>query len=323
VSKSPDASFESFARQALDAYDLNVESLDLVGDDWNCTFEVRTCDEQRYALRVYLPHRRSDDEVIAELAWLDALTDVPGIRVPRPLPSREGSPFVRVEIPELSERRRVALFTWISGDPLGDDPEPPSVAAFGEAAARLHDHGANFSDTKGLRTWDVLFPYGGGTSVASRANADVVTPVAEETFERARNATSDLILALQATGEPPRIVHGDLHQDNVFVGAHGVSFLDFDDCALAWPVQDLGVTMWEIGEDQATWPYRDMFRDGYERAAPWPERWTAEVSVSAAHRGLLKVDDRLREGGDDRDVLRESVELHSEAISWFLDQAGV
>jgi hypothetical protein len=53
-------------------------------------------------------------------------------------------------------------------------------------------------------------------------------------------------------------------------------------------VQDLGVTMWEVGEDEVTWPYRDTLRAGYERIAPWPERRPGQIDAFAANRGLVK-----------------------------------
>jgi Ser/Thr protein kinase RdoA (MazF antagonist) len=109
-------------------------------------------------------------------------------------------------------------------------------------------------------------------------------------FERAFDAAREAITRLQRAGEPPRIVHGDLLPDNVFVDRKRLWFIDFDDCALGWPVQDLGVLMWEVGEDEMPWPYRDAFRAGYQRVASWPERWPGEIDTFAACRGLNKAD---------------------------------
>ncbi|HEX9122381.1 MAG TPA: phosphotransferase [Actinomycetota bacterium] len=312
--------FERLARRALDAYALDAARLSLISADWNCTFRLDTTDGHAYALRVYLPLRRRDDEIRSELAWLESLAGVPRLQVPQPLRSRDGSLFVEAEDEAIAERRRVAVFTWVPGRRLGDEPDPSLVSAFGECVARLHEHGRSFRAVQGLRTWDSPFPYGGG-SLFDEANAVLVRPSERVVFERAASAAAGGIERLRATGERPRIVHGDLHQDNVFVDGDELWFLDFDDCLLAWPVQDLGVTMWEVGEDEATWPYRDALRAGYERIAPWPERWPGQIDVFAANRGLLKVDDTLRErdGRTDADVIA-SVRRHAEAIGWFLER---
>jgi Ser/Thr protein kinase RdoA (MazF antagonist) len=312
---------ESFARHALTAYDIEVRHLRSISTDWNATFRVETADGVAYALRVYLASRRTDDEVRSELEWLEALGTVSQVNVPRPLRSRDGSLFVRAEDEDGTEQRRVAIFTWIPGAPLGDEPDPALVAAFGEATARLHEHGRTFGSVEGLRTWDSPFIHGERSLLDP--NADVIEPPDRRVFELAATAARAEIARLAETTERPRILHGDLHHDNVFAEGDDVWILDFDDCLLGWPVQDLGVTMWEVGEDQATWPYRDAFRAGYERVALWPERRPGQIDVFAANRGLLKADDAVRESvGVDLLRARSSVRRHADAIAWFLERDG-
>jgi Ser/Thr protein kinase RdoA (MazF antagonist) len=180
-------------------------------------------------------------------------------------------------------------------------------------------HGRSFDGADGLRVWDRCFPHGGG-ALFDDGNADVVEPASRSVFERARAATEAAIERLRR-GEPPRIVHGDLHQDNVLVDDDDLWFIDFDDCALAWPVQDIGVSMWEIGEDEATWPLREAFREGYERVAPWPERRPGEVATFAAWRALLKADDSVRTRAEQD--MAVYVQRRADAIANLLDSAGV
>jgi len=314
--------YEPLARRALEAYELDVTGLTLIGYDWNFTFRVETADGETYALRVYLAQRRSDDEISVELAWLEALASESVVRVPRPIRSVAGSLFEWVHHAGVPEPRRVAVFTWVPGDPLGDDPEPFLVSSFGEGVARLHEHGRSFLRVDGLRRGDSQLPHGDAASLFAEQNADIVLPPERAVFERAMSATREALARLDASDEEPRIVHGDLHQENVFVYDEKVWFLDFDDCLVAWPVQDLGVTMWEVGEDEATWPYRDALRAGYERVATWPERWLGEIDVFAAGRGLLKVDDAVGKRASTSEAeLLGSVHRHAEAIGWFLDRA--
>jgi hypothetical protein len=86
-------------------------------------------------------------------------------------------------------------------------------------------------------------------------------------------------------------------------------------------VQDLGVTMWEVGEDEVRWPYRDTLRAGYERIAPWPERRPGQIDAFAANRGLVRVGDVVRERAErgDAEVLM-SVRRHAKAVKWFLER---
>lgn len=315
--------YEPLARRALAAYELEVTGLTLVGYDWNVTFKVETDGGDAYSLRVYLAQRRSDEEILVELGWLEALARQSVVRVPRPLRSKAGSIFEWAQHAAVPEPRRVAVFTWAPGDPLGDEPEPSLVSAFGEGAARLHEHGRLFSNVEGLQRWGSPFLQGDAGVLLDEENADIVLSPARAVFERAMLVTREALARLDASNEQPRIVHGDLHQENVLVHDEDVWFLDFDDCLLAWPVQDLGVTMWEVGEDEATWPYRDALRAGYERIATWPERLPGEIDVFAAARGLRKADDVVtRRGATGEAELRESIHRHAEAVDWFLRRAA-
>ena len=83
------------------------------------------------------------------------------------------------------------------------------------------------------------------------------------------------------------MVHADLHEDNAFIQPDGgIAILDFDDCMLGWPVQDLGVTVWALSAHDAFLELERALREGYERVAPWPERVPGEVRVFAAARSL-------------------------------------
>jgi Ser/Thr protein kinase RdoA (MazF antagonist) len=249
---------------------------------------------------VYLVSRRTDEEVRSELEWLEALGTVSQVNVPRPLRSRDGSLFVRAEDEDGTGLRRVAIFTWVPGAPLGDEPDPVLVSAFGEATARLHEHGRTFGSVEGLRTWDSPLIHGERSLLDP--NADVIEPPDRRVFELAATAARAEIARLagddRTASDPAR---GSASRQRLRRG-DDVWILDFDDCLLGWPVQDLGVTMWEVGEDQATWPYRDAFRAGYERVAIWPERRPGQIDVFAANRGLLKAD-------DDTPVVLETFEL--------------
>jgi len=311
---------EALARSALEAYALAEAGLHLIGADWNHTFRIDAA-EETFALRLYRADGRSDAEIRTELAWLEALARSGDVRVARPIPTRGGELVARVD--HGGRERRAALFDWVAGAMLGDDPTPSQVARFGEGIARLHAHGRTFGVTAGLRTWDSPFPQGGGASPFAEASDGLLPAHARALRDRVALAAREAIAGLEASGEPARLVHGDLHQENVVVDDRGeLWFLDFDDCLLAWPVQDLGVTMWEVAEDEATWPYRDALREGYERIARWPERAPGEIDVFAADRGLIKLDDVVQDGsGRDPDGLRASVLEHASAIAWFLDRA--
>ena len=68
-----------------------------------------------------------------------------------------------------------------------------------------------------------------------------ITALARELSDRLRRATPS----------PPRLIHRDFHGDNILVGDWGLVLLDFEDCAMGEPADDVG-SNWA----QLTWHMR-------------------------------------------------------------------
>jgi Ser/Thr protein kinase RdoA (MazF antagonist) len=274
------------AERALESYDLPSPTLELITNDWNCVFRVDAADGSRHALRVSLPGRRSPDEVRGEMTWLAAIAAAGDIAAPVPLATRDGSLTVDARVEGVPEPRTVAVFGWIDGEMLANSMTERNLEAYGELAARLHAQARGFEPPPGMKTWDspypflepeVLFDPEHGSTLAGRS----------EPFERAKRATVEAIARL-AAAEPPRMIHADLHEDNAFVRPDGsIAVLDFDDCMLGWPVQDLGITVFELASRDDFESLEAALRRGYERVAPWPDRVPGEVRVFAADRCLM------------------------------------
>jgi Ser/Thr protein kinase RdoA (MazF antagonist) len=114
----------------------------------------------------------------------------------------------------------------------------------------------------------------------------ILPPRERALMQRARDATEAAIARLRAA-EPPRMIHNDLHDENLFVDGANVSVLDFDDSMVGWPVQDLGITWFALAGREGFEDLASAFREGYERVAPWPEREPGEIATFAADRCLV------------------------------------
>jgi len=234
------------AARALERYDLIAPTLTLITDDWNCVFLVTTDDAERSVLRVNRPRRRTRDEVEGEMAWLASLAADGSVQVPAPIVARDGSLVVEARHAGVPESRMCVLFGWLGGARLADDMAPEHVAALGEAIAGLHRHARSFALPPGMQVWDSPYPFREAEVVFDQAHATIVDDRIRGAFERTRELTVEAIERLLAT-EPPRMLHADLHEDNVFVQSDGrVAILDFDDAMAGWPVQDLSVTVWAL-----------------------------------------------------------------------------
>lgn len=281
------ARLRPLVERALESYELSSPTIELITNDWNCVFRVDDATGSRHVLRVSLPDRRTLDEVRGEMAWLAALAAETELAVPTPLATRDGSLVVSVEHEEVPEPRACVVFGWIDGIPLIDALTEATVEALGATAARLHEHALRFPVQPGLRVWNSPYPFGEPEVLFGEEHAAALEAAGRTPFERAKTATLEAIDRL-GEAEPARLVHADLHEENAFVRSDGsIAILDFDDCMIGWPAQDLGITVFGLAGRDVFEPLEAALRRGYEQVAPWPEPFPGAVRTFAADRCLM------------------------------------
>ena len=158
------------------------------------------------------------------------------------------------------------LFGWIGGVDLAARLTEANVTELGALTAQLHLHALSFDAPAGLRRWDNPFPLDDHHVLLDDG---IVSPSDRATFATALDRIEAVLERL--SDERPRMIHGDLHQDNVRVSSGRLFAIDFDDSLLGHPVQDIGVTFWNLQEEPNYEGLRHAFRSGYERYASWPE----------------------------------------------------
>lgn len=279
----------ALAWNALAHYDLPVARLRLVTNDFNAIFRVDTQDGRKYLLRVALPSGgHGPGQFTSEMAWLHALARETELTVPAPLKTRSGDWLALVETPGVPEARWCMLFDWLPGQPLGERLNQATVSQFGRLSARLHQHTQTFRPSGGFEIlrFDRPFPFKEPVVLFDDAFREDVPPEWLELFQRALEWGQDALNRLTASGEPMRVLHGDLHAWNVHLYRGRLLPFDFEDLMWGWPAQDIATTLyyWARRED-----YPDLlrwFRAGYETLTPWPERSPDEIEAFIALRGL-------------------------------------
>lgn len=281
------------AIKALESYDLDVVRMRGMTDATNGIFRLDTADGERYAMRVSLgpPVQHSEEEVRAELEWLDDLATKPDIDVPRPIHTRHDGRVVVASDPSVPHERICAIFSWLEGTNLADRLTPATMRAFGAAMARLHLHALTFEPSPTFTTsrYDDPYPYDLPFIVFDEAGDDLLPPRRHRLFKEAWDAVEAAIACL-ADREPPRLLHGDLHPWNAMVNHGRISVFDFEDMVWGWPVQDIGTTLyyfWSSDEFEDRWT---QLREGYETVAPWPDQG-GEVATFIAGRTLVMAND--------------------------------
>lgn len=276
------------ALQALRQYRLEVTALKLLNHGFNTTFGVRTAGGQRFALRLNIHSRRSEQQLSAESAWLEALARDTDLNLPVPQRNLDAQLNSRVYSPDLDRQLTATMFSWLPGKDLGDDATPAQMREVGRAAAALHAHALAWAFPVGAALMSLEHPL-----MDSPNNLSIDTPLLDDearsviqtVFARVSAALRDLF-----ERDAPRALHADLHNWNLKWARGKLYVFDFDDSGIGVPMQDLAIAAYYLRPDEAL---EAALLEGYQTVSALPLYSSAEYEAIIAGRNLVLLNDLL------------------------------
>ncbi len=277
------------AVKSLERYALEVERIRLITNDTNGIFRVDTCNGEKWILRVTQPEGGHNyDHVAAEIDFLSALARDTRLNVPRPLAARNGRYVVEASVDGVPEARLCVIFSWVPGRNLADRLTAANMRMLGSLSAQLHEYARTYHPPAGLDllAFDRVFPFPEPVVLFEKSFENKLTQDQRDIFRQGVALAQAAIDQLKSSGEPMRIIHGDLHQWNVRYSHGLLTPIDFEDLMWGWPVQDIAITLY-YSLPQPNYPeLRAAFEQGYQQICPWPERYEGEINAFIAARGI-------------------------------------
>ncbi len=260
----------ALARIAIQQWPVDVMSVRLLTEHTNAIFRVDARDGQRYVLRVCAPGEHSRAERMLEAQWMASLAGMRA-RVPQPVALRAGGYVASVAHPGVDHPRDCMLFTWVPGRPIKNTPA--HLALVGESLAKLHQAALSFQLPQGAQPmrWDTAFYWVHEPTVVYDPTLGIFTEAQRAAFRAAEADVNATIARLHASTQfPPRLLHGDLHNDNAHLYRGELWVIDFEDVVWGVPAQDIAVALYRARYGDAYGETLRAFRAAYERIAPWP-----------------------------------------------------
>ncbi|HMA36077.1 MAG TPA: phosphotransferase [Chloroflexia bacterium] len=287
--------WRQMALAALRYYDLDVRRVRLIAHQLNVVFRVETAEPQTYGLRISHPTWRTVEDLELEVSWLRALSAETDLGTPRPYANRAGDYITMVTVVGIPEPGRCVLMSWIPGTDLIKHLSEANLYKLGILAARLHIHAAGFVPPPGMsqRQMDGIYARGEPDALFATESAALFSPASRAVFARVREHVQEAFAALYADPRGRRVIHNDLHQENVKVFQGRLRPLDFEDAIWGYPVQDIAMTFADLlvytelrpDEYQAS---RRAFERGYCTLAPWPENTPGQIDTFIAGRQIWR-----------------------------------
>jgi Ser/Thr protein kinase RdoA (MazF antagonist) len=154
--------------------------------------------------------------------------------------------------------------------------------------ARLHEHTASWAPDRpnvlvvaDRALHDLDDNFSGRNDLFDAAALDVLTRTRESVDANLRDLYSQ---------SAPQLVHQDFHNSNIRVTEGHLAVLDFDDCGLGLPAQDLAVSAYYLRDNMRR---EAALLEGYSAVRPLPNCTADQFESLLAGRNLLLLNDIL------------------------------
>ena len=288
------------ARQALEAWALDVASVERVNISENIVFRVADAAGKLYVLRLHRPGYHTLRELVSEQLWTRALI-ADGIDAPVPVPARSGQGYVAVEV--AGERRYAGMLEWVVGQTLDDVIEAELDAAKGRPMAALrflalggiiaaiHNHAATWRipDNFARHALDADGLVGEQPFWGRFWESPHLEPPQRRRFDALRHPIHDILSSYGKAPATYSLIHADLHPANVVVDGKRLHVIDFDDAGFGWHAYDCAVALYDYRDAPQFEALRAALVAGYRAVRPISDAALALLPLFLLVRSLIGI----------------------------------
>lgn len=269
------------SQQILEDYDLRDCQIESINYEYNATFAVTSGKGEKFALRININSPRTISNLMGEISWVNHLQTIPEIHLPTPMVNRAGSFITKFHHERSGRNLLCVLYSWVDGDDLGDDLTLDQVVQVGKLIARLHDASTSFT----IPTHAALPSYSDPMWESKDCLLDANSPLELSARSQIKQSL-DLIVEITKhlySGSTPQIIHADIHGWNMKMFRGDLYILDFDDCGIGLPLQDLAVAIYYLDSTEQI----AALLSGYSEIREIPQYSEWQMQALLLHRRLM------------------------------------
>ncbi|SEM25823.1 Ser/Thr protein kinase RdoA involved in Cpx stress response, MazF antagonist [Xaviernesmea oryzae] len=224
---------------------------------------------RKLIVRVHRPDYHTQDEILSELAWIDALRRDGVVETPKPVAAADGS-LLQSFSDGMSQRYAVAFDHMSGREPDAEADRAAWYETLGEINARLHQHSRAWSRPQRFtrKIWDFDRIIGDGAHWGDWRQALGLTAQGRAVLERAHTLLQSQTKAYGYGADRFGLVHCDMRAANLLVEGDRLGVIDFDDCGLSWFAYDFAAAISFIEHEPSVPELMAAWLEGYRRTAP-------------------------------------------------------
>jgi Ser/Thr protein kinase RdoA (MazF antagonist) len=232
----------------LAQYGIEAQAIENVNHSFNSSFKITTNTGTELALRINLASSKSSNEVLAEMQWLEQLSEDGSVLAPVPLRTTNNELLISTRFEPLDTETTAVLCKWIPGVEVGDEPTNEQLFALGQNMARLQIFAKKLQfeapaflptiNRTLMNTEDNLRP-AQPKQIKDKLYSDILKGL----------ELSDEVYARLSKKQELLPLHADLHTGNVIQTQDKLAIIDFDDAGMGLPIQDLVISAYYLRAD--------------------------------------------------------------------------
>lgn len=260
---------KQIARQAVGCWDIGEVEITLIKHRENSVFRLTKKNGESFALRVHRADYHSDQELLSELNWMQAL-NVDGVSTPAIIKTSDGQLFVKVAHPNSTETRQCSLLAWVKGksfDDLGrvEKGVQKELEAryykLGLLAGKLHQQGNQWQPPQHFtrQSWNSEGLLGEQPLWGQFWLHPVLNKRQRSKLLKAKLVLQSLLKQMGQTEENYGLIHADFLPENILQENGQLKLIDFDDCGYGWYLFEMATSLFPIVDK----PYFEQVTTAY------------------------------------------------------------
>ncbi|MCY1219990.1 Stress response kinase A [compost metagenome] len=261
----------------------------LLSHSENAVFLLENNDGFRKILRIHRTDYHSENAVLSELAWMEALHNDAGVETPKALPGLDGNLIQKVSAKPGEQARMVVLFEFIPGAEPKIDDLAEAFHHLGSISAHMHNHARSWKRPEFFErmTWDYRSSFGATPNWGSWKAGFAAHKPGIEIVERADSVMKTRLQAFGKSQDRFGLVHSDLRLANLLVEHGKTKVLDFDDCGLGWYLYDVASSMTFLENDPNADTIISSWIEGYQTVGRLSRDEIEEIPTFMMFRRLI------------------------------------
>lgn len=236
----------------------------------NATFRIADAKGGRdLIVRVHRPDYHTEQEILSELAWIEALRQEGVVATPQPITANDGS-LLQVFSDGETMRHAVAFEYMPGKEPDAESDLVRWYGTLGEINARLHAHSRGWTRPEQFirKTWNFDCILGDGAHWGDWRAALGLTSEGRQILERTHALLEAQTAAYGYGADRFGLVHCDMRAANLLVEGDRLGVIDFDDCGLSWFAYDFAAAISFMEHEPFIPDLMAAWLEGYRRVAP-------------------------------------------------------